>query len=93
MKKIKLIEIARVAGVSITCVSLVRNGKARRARISCDTIQRVQVAIAEAGMSLMNDDLPQLSDVERWKGALQKIALGHPNAAELAKEALQEIHE
>ena len=45
----KLSDIARLAGVSVTTASYVINGKAEQQRISNATVERVQAVVEEHG--------------------------------------------
>lgn len=50
-QRVKLSDIARLAGVSVTTASYVINGKAQQQRISPGTVERVQAVVQEHGFT------------------------------------------
>lgn len=72
MARVKLIDVARRAGVSVTAVSFFLNGKAERYNLSAESCRRIEEAIRETGY------IPNLYARSLSSGKTRLIALSLP---------------
>ena len=68
----KLSDIARLAGVSVTTASYVINGKAEQQRISSSTVDRVRAVVEAHGFT--QDDVWDIAGISAFFGMSNRIA-------------------